>query len=364
MSAVNRRYDIDWLRVIAIGLLLLYHATIGFQPWGIMIGFIANDKSWPALWIPMTMLNVWRIPFLFVVSGMGVYFSLQHRSWKQLLQERTLRILVPYVFGMFCIFPVSVLIWQYYYKWDLTYTWSPGHLWFLGNIFVYVLIFSPLFIYLKRNEDGRIVRGIKKVFSNPVGLLLVIAVFVAEALIVDPAPYELYAMKWHGFFLGLLAFFVGFCFMLSGPAFWEMILRGRWMFLLAAAALFTLRIVVFGMHTPAYLLAIESTCWILTVFSFGHKYLNRPRKTLRYLSEAAYPVYIIHMIFLFLASLLIFPLDIATPLKFVLVLACTFAGCFVFYEFVIRRVKVIRPLFGLRSLPRAALDLPLGREGS
>lgn len=351
MSDINRRYDIDWLRVIAIGLLLLYHAVIGFQPWGIMIGFIANDKPWPALWIPMTMLNVWRIPFLFFVSGMGVYFSLQHRSWKQLLQERTLRILVPYVFGMFCIFPVSVLIWQYYYKWDLTYTWSPGHLWFLGNIFVYVLIFSPLFIYLKRNEEGRVVRVIKKIFSNPFGLLLVIAVFVAEALIVKPVPYELYAMTWHGFFLGLPAFFVGFCFVLSGPAFWKMILKWRWIFLLAAVAFFTLRIVAFGMDTPAYLLAIESQCWILAVFSFGHKYLNRPGKTLRYLSEAAYPVYIIHMIFLFLASLLIFPLDLATPLEFVLVLAFTIAGCFVFYEFVIRRVNVIRLLFGLKSLP-------------
>jgi len=31
--ATNRRYDIDWLRVIAIGLLLIYHIAIGFHPW-------------------------------------------------------------------------------------------------------------------------------------------------------------------------------------------------------------------------------------------------------------------------------------------------------------------------------------------
>ena len=71
MSTTNRRYDIDWLRVIAIGLLLLYHVAIGFQSWGIMLGFITNDKPWESLWIPMTMLNVWRIPLLFFVSGMG-----------------------------------------------------------------------------------------------------------------------------------------------------------------------------------------------------------------------------------------------------------------------------------------------------
>src|SRR5882762_7299013 len=78
MSTQNRRYDIDWLRVIAIGLLLIYHIAIGFQPWGIMIGFITNDESWFSLWTPMMMFNIWRILFLFFVSGMGVYFYMQH----------------------------------------------------------------------------------------------------------------------------------------------------------------------------------------------------------------------------------------------------------------------------------------------
>src|SRR3954463_7108306 len=116
MSTLGRRYDIDWLRVIAIGLLLIYHVAIGFQRWGIMIGFIANEKAWDSLWIPMAMLNIWRIPLLFFVSGMGVYFALQNRNLKQLLAERAGRILIPYVFGMFAIFPVSVFLWQRYYK--------------------------------------------------------------------------------------------------------------------------------------------------------------------------------------------------------------------------------------------------------
>ena len=33
MTKEERRYDIDWLRVIAIGLLLIYHIAIAFQPW-------------------------------------------------------------------------------------------------------------------------------------------------------------------------------------------------------------------------------------------------------------------------------------------------------------------------------------------
>jgi glucans biosynthesis protein C len=103
------------------------------------------------------------------------------------------------------------------------------------------------------------------------------------------------------------------------------------------------------MNTPSYLLVIESQYWIFSVLAFGSRYLTRPGKTLSYLSEAAYPVYIIHMIFLYLASLLIFPLDLAVELQFVLVLALTFTGCLGFYELVIRRVNFIRPLFGLRG---------------
>src|SRR5687767_13305909 len=103
MSSLNRRYDIDWVRVIAIGLLLIYHVAIGFQSWGILISFITSNEPWESLWLPMAMLNVWRIPLLFYVSGMGVYFAIQNRSWKQLLLERAGRILLPFLFGIVLI---------------------------------------------------------------------------------------------------------------------------------------------------------------------------------------------------------------------------------------------------------------------
>lgn len=351
MLHANRRYDIDWVRVIAIGLLLLYHTAIGFQPWGIMIGFIANGKSWQSLWIPMTMLNVWRIPLLFFVSGIGVYFAMQNRNWKQLAKERASRILLPFVFGMMVIVPISTWIWQYHYKMDLTYnvlTYNPGHLWFLGNIFVYVVMFSPLFFYLKRNENGWLTGAIKRILSQPLGLLLVIVAFVGEVLIVQPNPYELYAVTWHGFFLGMLAFFFGFCFVLSGDPFWRMILKWRWLFILVAIALYTYRLFQFQMRVPNYQLAIESIFWIISVFAFAYRYLNHPSKVLDYLSQAAYPVYILHMIFLYLGSTLIFPLDIQVQLQFILILLFTFTGCFLTYELIIRRVNMIRPLFGLK----------------
>ena len=95
------------------------------------------------------------------------------------------------------------------------------------------------------------------------------------------------------------------------------------------------------------MLVIESQYWILSIFAWSSIYLNKPSNTLTYLSEAAYPVYILHMVFLYLGSLLIFPLDIPTPIQFVLVLLFTAVGCFSFYE-LISRVNFLRPLFGLK----------------
>ena len=349
MLTYERRYDIDWIRVIAIGLLVVYHTAIGFQPWGRMIAFITTDTPWLSLWTPMAMLNVWRIPLLFFVSGMGVYFAIRNRNWKELLRERTFRIWLPFVFGIFCIVPLHLAIWRYYYKMTPAYTPDPGHLWFLGNIFVYVLVFMPLFFYLKNNEHGVLVSGLRKMMRTPLGLLPVVAAFVAEAIVLEPRPYELYAMTLHGFVLGALAFFFGFCFVLSGDDFWKMIVRWRWLFLAGGLGLFGWRTVELqsGIFVPGYLLPIETNAWVLAVLAFGHRYLNHPSCLLHYLSPAAYPVYILHMIFLYVGSALIFPLPIPVQAQYGLTVLFTLTASFGGYE-IIKRVKVLRFLFGVK----------------
>ncbi len=67
-----------------------------------------------------------------------------------------------------------------------------------------------------------------------------------------------------------------------------------------------------------------------------------------YLSQGAYPIYIVHMVFLYLGSFLVLPLDIPVTVKFILIVAFTGAGCFAMYDLVIRRAGFLRPLFGLR----------------
>jgi peptidoglycan/LPS O-acetylase OafA/YrhL len=344
----ERRYDIDWLRVIAIGLLLIYHIAIIFQPWAMFIGFIRSDEFLEGLWKPMTMLNVWRIPLLFYVSGMGLYFAMRKRNWKQLLLERTKRILLPFVFGFVAITTLHMYIFQTYYDMPFGYYPHVGHLWFLGNIFAYVLLLLPLFFYLKKNENGRFKNGLSKFMGNPVGPLSISLFFVVEALLIKPSLFALYAETWHGFFLGLLAFFFGFLFVYSGKTFWQTVLKWRYFYLAIAAVLYGIRYFEFATEAPGYLTAIEANCWIFGIFGFGYKYLNRPSKILSYLSPAAYPVYIIHMFVLYIGAMLILPLEMPTVLKFIAITAFTGIICYLLYEFVLRRVVFLRPFFGLK----------------
>ena len=344
----DRRYDIDWIRVVTIGLLLIYHIAIVFQPWGIYIGFIQNKENLESIWIPMSMLNVWRIPLLFFVSGMGVAFAIRKRNWKQLLLERSRRILIPLIFGILAIVPLHLLLFQRYYDMPLAYHPNPGHLWFLGNIFIYVLILTPLFYWNKKVIKVKTTHFLNKLFESPLGMMLIIASFVIETLIVKPKIFELYAMTWHGFILGFIAFFWGFCCITSGYNFLNSTVKWRWTLLIISLVLFLFRLFLFELKSPNYLLAIESNTWIFTAFGFASKYLNKPSKALSYLSKIAYPIYIWHMIFLYLGSFFILPLSLSVWIKLLLLLVITFSGCFAVNEFVINRLKFIKPLFGVK----------------
>ena len=315
----------------------------------------------------MAMINVWRIPLLFFVSGMGVCFAIKRRSWKQLLIERTKRILVPFIFGICCIVPLHVLIWQNYYNQDLVYDPNQGHLWFLKNIFLYVLILSPVFFLLKKYKDSKFSAVVKRIFSSPLSVLLIMVFTVSEALIVQPEMYTLYAMTTHGFVLGLIAFFFGFLFVHSGETFWPMVLKYRWLFLMNAASMYVGRLVYFGLDATNVYLSIESALWIFAIFGMGYKYLNKPSKLLSHLSEGAYPIYIVHMIFIYLGSIIIVPLQMSPLVKFILLSVFTLATSYLCYNFVLRRINWIRPLFGLKPIPRKLKEIDglsglIGRE--
>jgi len=112
MEVKIRRHDIDWLRVIVFGLLIFYHVGMFFVSWG---WHIKNNITYEWLQWPMRFLNQWRLPILFVISGMGTYYALSKRSIRKFSWERIKRLGIPLIFGMFVIVPPQV----YYERLDL-----------------------------------------------------------------------------------------------------------------------------------------------------------------------------------------------------------------------------------------------------
>lgn len=134
----TRRYDIDAVRVMAIGLLLIYHTAICFQPWGAMIGFLVAPRGWPEIWPAMTMLNVWRIPLLFFVSGMGLQMAMPRRTLKQIWLDRCKRIGIPLLFGSLVVVPLQTVIILYHYQQPLAYMPGMACIDYVGTCILFV----------------------------------------------------------------------------------------------------------------------------------------------------------------------------------------------------------------------------------
>lgn len=361
----GRRYDIDWLRVIAMWLLIIYHSVVAFQPFGSMILFIQNEEPMDYIWPAFQILNIWRIPILFVISGMGVYFAMRKRSWAQLMGERSRRILLPLVFGSLAIVPLHYYLFQRYNGAALQYWPNPGHLWFLTNIFIYVIVGSPLFFLLKKNPDNFLSKFTRKILKSPASIFLFVIPFIIVSMITNPPSFETYAMTSHGFYYGALCFLMGFYFISLGDEFWIALSKTKYIFLAIAAILYSIRFFHYGFEgvaesgdgfknlswdyvksMPNSLKGLESISWMMWIFGLAHQFLNKSSKVLKYLSPAVYPTYIMHMFMQYAASYFVIPSSMPKELKFVLVVLMTFVGCYVFYE-IIKRIKHLRPLFGM-----------------
>lgn len=344
-----RRYDVDWLRTLALGLLIIYHIVIVFQPWARYIWFLGNDDSLEGLWVAMSLINVWRIPLLFLISGMGVRFAMERRNGLELLKDRTVRILLPLVFGYFFIGPICLYFVAQYYYHEAVYEPGTWHLWFLANIFIYVLVLLPIFLWFRYRPDNLVLRSFRGVARYPLALFLFAIPIMIEAFILKPGDdFVTYADTWHGFWLGMVCFLTGFAFVSLGDTFWQSVKGIRWPALALAFVLYLVRIG--GVETGDFqdlLTGLESASWMLAILGLGAVYLNRKSSLLRYLSAAVYPVYILHLPIQFALAYVILPLELPAEAKLALLLVGTFGICFLLYE-VIRRMKWIRPLFGIK----------------
>jgi surface polysaccharide O-acyltransferase-like enzyme len=343
----KRRYDVDWLRTLAMALLIIYHVGISFQPWGRIVEFPQTDQTIEFLWIGMSLVNIWRIPILFMISGMGVRFAMERRNWKELLKDRAVRILLPFVFGFFFITPFNAFAYQAYYDLPLNYESVPGHLWFLPYIFLYVILLLPFLYILKNRPDNWFLGYLSKLFQRPAALLLLTIPLMVESFILDPGDFINYQLTIHGFFLGLILFFTGFLFVSLKDIAWPSAEKIRWITLTMAFPLYVGRGISPEMRELTWLTAFESVCWMLAIIGFASVYLNNQSKSLTYFSKAVYPVYIVHLPVQFGLAIVIFSLPLTGVFQLFLLLLGTFGLSLLLYE-MLKRIKWIRPLFGMK----------------
>ena len=155
----QRRYDIDALRSIAMFLLIFYHLGISFTSVAPYIAFVQNKRFNDGIWDLLSVMNSWRIPLVFLISGIALRLAFQRRTKIEMFKERAKILIVPYIFGSITFGAASLAIaFTYYEGWSDEYLWlwvitifDGVHLWFLKNIFIYCLILIP-FLNLVSNK--------------------------------------------------------------------------------------------------------------------------------------------------------------------------------------------------------------------
>lgn len=347
MNTAERRYDIDWLRVIAIFLLIFYHVLIAFVP-GVpeAIFMIPSEERSIYFFIPGLLLNIWRIPLLFFISGMGVAFAMHRRNIKELIKERSMRILLPYVFGALTLGPLILYIGMLYLRIPYGYIPVSMHLWFLLNIWLYAVVFSPLLYAFKHGKLDWVINPARQLVRNPLGLYLFALPYIAYGATVQ--DFSSYAQTLHGYIIGAISFLMGFFIIQMGSNLWETTKKYKWMYLAIAFGLYAVRFGIYGFENiPPVLVAIESISWIYTAFGLGYSYLNTESKKLRYLSTAVYPVYILHFLLQYLFSFFVMPLQLPLLVEFFIIFIGTVGGSFVIYEFILKRSGMFKVLFGM-----------------
>ncbi len=375
----GRVYYIDWLRVIAVLLLILYHSARIFDigdPFYVKNAATSSFLSYAVI----TFLNQWQIPLLFLLAGASTWFALGVRSGKQYTAERFKRILLPFIFGILVIVPPQAYLARFqtpgyaggYFQFlpdyfhirgDITgYTglFTPGHLWFNLFLFVFALAALPLLLYLRSERGKKRISGLAALAEKPGGLLwFILPLLVAGALpdIGGKNPFVYITLFIYGYIL------------VADDRFVVTLDRYRWpaliLSLMTIAALIVLQII--NLPTPKYswgdilsfLLRTSNTWfWLVAILGFGKRYLNRSNPFLRYAAEGSYPFYILHQTVIVVIGYFIVQGTENIALKYILIVALSFAATTLLYDLAVKRTFLTRFMFGMKPLQKARASTP------
>ena len=367
-----RRHDIDALRAIAFGLLILYHVGMYFVAgwhWHLKSQHTAQWLQWPMLFV-----NVWRMDLVFLISGVSFGFLARDaRAPWQLIGRRAWRLLLPLAFGM-----VVVVAFQAYAEgvskgaippgfgrfmlgyvrggpWpkdafagsDFGLTWM--HLWYLPYLFAYSALTALLRPWMRRPAKlFNSLRGWTLLLLPSLPLLLY-GVLLAPRF---PATHDLL----HDGYLHPLYFtvFVYGYWMGTDAGLWRELARLRRMALTLALAMVAL---LFALRaSPLDLPWLVQTLrafylWtaLVAILGWAHQHLDRPWPWLSWANESVFPWYVLHQTLIVAGAFLLARWRPGPVLEPALLLTFTVLGCWLLTDGLIRRVGWLGPLFGVKA---------------
>jgi len=379
-AAFPRRYDLDWLRIIAFGLLILYHTGMFFVTWD---WHVKSPHANTGPEYAMSLLSPWRLALLFFISGVAIRFLADKLGTRRFMGDRVVRLLPVIVFGMIVvvmpqtwaqlrqtgIIDSNILqFWPQYMTSGsinevIVPTWN--HLWYVVYLLVYCLLLAPFLPLLRWIADGpfdRLMQRMERLgpLALPVLLLVPAIPFFAYRIWVDPHFPTTHNLVWdwanHAHRLTILLY--GYM-VAKSPSFWRVIDRA-----LPLALLFA---VFYGW---AYGWAIarpvedwagqDALLWafrlgrivyawaaILTLFGLARRFLTHDGPVRRYLTEAIFPFYILHQTIIVMVGFYLAPMRIGAWPEFWIIITATIIGCTLGFE-IVRRVQILRPVFGLK----------------
>lgn len=384
VTAPPRLFYLDWVRVIVILNLIPFHVAFmmvfvpGFS--NIADNSVANNllNLYVALIAPLHM------PLLFAISGYNSAIALQKKSTVSYLRERLQRLILPLISFIFLLSPIFHYFWptaiqernlkHFLFEFipDFLPTVLNGnsgaprwvHLWFVGYLFLFTLICLPLFLYLK-NSNAHLT--VSKLISSSVGMfipsLLFSTTFILGCFWPFAPPYNVLGDVAY-FSYNMLAFIIGYIIFFDENMtdiidyHWQL-----WMFIFSISTVIRVVIIIAGFptmfsnQTPTlsgqycvYSLLAGLNTWsgIAAILGLAKKYLCFSNSFLSYMSRGSYMYYILHLVVLVIVSYFT-PRPKAVFSEFFVLSILTFALTALCYEFIAKRLVIVRLIFGIKD---------------
>ena len=378
-KAITRRYDLDWLRVMGILTVFVFHSGRFFNSEG---WHVKNATTYFGMDIWEYILSNWMMPLVFAISGASLFYALGKGRPGQFIKDKVLRLLVPLVVGIFTLDTLQIYLerlshgqfsgsfWEFYphyfeglYGFGGNFAWMGVHLWYLEMLFIFSLVFLPLFLWLKRGSGQRVLARLGDWLARPgAAYLLALPVILVVGLM---NRYTFWgSLGWGGgsIFSHLCFFLSGFV-IVSHAGLQNSIQRLRWLSLaLVAVLLVTIFTLYMLVGEPAYgtaqytllysLYGLWAWCWVLAILGFGMKHLNFSTPVLQHANEAVLPFYILHQPVLLCVGYFVVQWAIPDLLKWMIIFSTSFVVIVALYELLVRRFNLMRFLFGMKSLAR------------